>query len=646
MAQITILPPQIVNRIAAGEVIERPASVVKELLENAIDAGASEILIDVEDGGRRQIRVRDNGSGISPEDLPLAFQSHATSKLPLSSRGESGGEEPDGSGLELFNLETLGFRGEALASIASIAEVEAVSRLPESDCAYRYRIRGRFSLGEEEGGKGPEPVAAPFGTSIEVRNLFFNTPARRKFLRSSATELSHIVEQVVRLALGFPGIRFVLTGGAKRILECPAASGLRERLAAVLGRERAGELIEVRESPDSPPGVKVRGFIGPPHLHRADTRGQQFFVDGRWVRDRVLGHAIQEAYQGFLISGQKPLVYLFVDLPRGAVDVNVHPTKSEVRFLDSSSVHRAAFGAVRAALEERGGPAKETGGEFRSSRGTTTAPKDSPQADALRERVRAATLDFFSSGPRERDRGFPGVPRGGAAEQVSGGTAERTRESPLAPREDGERIQPAFRTFIQVLQSYILVEMGDRLVVFDQHALHEKILYERILAGLREGAMPRQRLLIPEVVELPLELVPLMVEVKNRLEPLGFEVEPFGSKELAVHAIPAILDEAPAGPVVIGVARWLQEAGAGGADPSSDGSSTSPPDPLGVEVQRLAQLIACKQAVKAGMPLSEEEIHALLESASDALDPRFCPHGRPTSVEISRAELDRRFQRK
>ncbi len=652
MVQIRILPPEIVNRIAAGEVIERPASVVKELVENAIDAGATQIAIDVEDGGRKRILVRDNGSGMGADDLPLAFRSHATSKLPLLDRTESD-EDPAGDGdflsRQLFRIGTLGFRGEALATIASVAEVEAVSRTPEADCAVRYRIRG-----SEETGRGPEPVAGPQGTCFDVRNLFFNTPARRKFLRAGSTELSHVVEQTIRIALGFPGIEITLSSGGKRFLDCPATSSLRERLAAILGKARANELIELEDAAEGSDGggkVRVHGFIGPPSLHRPDARGQHFFVDGRWVRDRVLGHALQEAFKGYQIPGQRPVAYIFVEIPPGEVDVNVHPTKCEVRFFDSGSVHRAVFSAVRSALE-RLKDEVEREGEPRGAPGTA---KGDPSGHA--ERVRAAARDFYATGrppsssPRQLQRsgwaaGSPPHPRRSDPGGSEGSFAPpRQAELPLSA---AAALQKGRGAGLQLLDCFILIERPDGLLLYDQHALHEKILFEKVLDGLREGEIARQRLLVPEVVEIPPDLLPLLGEVAARLGRLGFEIEPFGTREAAVHAVPALFDHIAAGPIVLETARWLREGAVAAADDGATevADSSAAADPLGAEVLRLAQMVSCKKAVKAGMRLDPEEIRALLASAERAREPRFCPHGRPTSIFIPRGEIERRFQRR
>ncbi|MGQ9588955.1 MAG: DNA mismatch repair endonuclease MutL, partial [Planctomycetota bacterium] len=327
MGAIRLLPPEIVNRIAAGEVIERPASVLKELVENSLDAGATWVSIALEEGGKSLIRVSDDGSGIAREDLPLAFASHSTSKLSEAQLAA-----------DLFGIETLGFRGEALASIQAVAAVSVVSRTPGSEHAWEYRP----AQGE------PRPAAREVGTTVEVRNLFHNVPARRKFLRSGATELSHAVQLFTRLAISFPGVRFELAHGEKRLYLLPAVEDLRERLREILGGEALEGLVEVRAGAGGLPSL--RGFVGDPRVSRRDARDQHFFVNGRWVRDRMLSHALREAYEGLQVPGNQPVAYLFLDVAPDEVDVNVHPTKAEVRFREPSQIYSLVRGAVREAV--------------------------------------------------------------------------------------------------------------------------------------------------------------------------------------------------------------------------------------------------------------------------------------------------------
>ncbi len=604
MASIRILPPEVVNRIAAGEVVERPASVLKELVENAIDASATEILVDLEEGGTRLIFVRDNGSGIPPDEMPLAFESHATSKL--------NEEEMDGN---LLGVSTLGFRGEALASIASVAMVEMVSKTHGAEHAHRYRP-GNNPRGSVE------PAAGETGTSIEVRNLFYNVPARRKFLRSASTELSHAVGQLTRLALGFPGLRFRLTHARKPVLDLPAADTLRERLRQLLGKEVVGGLLEVKHEASSSEFPSLEGFVGSPRLHRKDAQGQNFFVNGRWVRDRVLSHALRSAYQGFLIPGFQPIAYLFLDLPSGDVDVNVHPTKAEVRFRDSSDVYRLVHHAVREVLARPG------------SAGIDPAPTDSGLEDGdPRTGVEAAVLEFLASPSRPEREG-----------RVFAAASPRWEGSTLAPQAAISASAPigaaAARGGAQILQSYILLEAPDGITLIDQHAFHEKVLFEEIHRKLDAGEVESQRLLVPDVVELPQELMPLLDEASAALRSFGFEVEHFGPRTAAIHAFPALFDRGPGrtdlGSMLRAVLELLRE----------DSGASRAVTPVEDRLYRIAATVACKRAVKAGTPLSRPEIEFLLARGDLATDPRHCPHGRPTKVFFSRRDIEREFDRK
>ncbi|MBI4604368.1 MAG: DNA mismatch repair endonuclease MutL [Planctomycetes bacterium] len=609
MPAIRVLPPEVVSRIAAGEVVERPASVLKELVENSIDASATEVLVDLEEGGKGLIRVRDNGAGIAPEDLPLAFDSHATSKL--------SDEDIERS---FFGLGTLGFRGEALASVASVAMVEVVSRTHRAEHASRYRPR------TGGGAAPPEPAAGGPGTTVEVRSLFYNTPARRKFLRSSSAELSHCVAQTSRLALGFPGVRFRLTHGGKPLLDLPACSSLRERLRQLAGNEVLEALLEVRRPGPSPEGPALSGFVGSPRLHRPDARGQSFFVNGRWVRDRMLSHALRSAYQGFQIPGRQPVAYLFLDLPPGDVDVNVHPTKTEVRFRESSEVYRLVHHAVRGVLEASGEGREPAGPRLGAgvAAGATGAP--SPALDERRARIEEAVLELLA-GPPERER----PPFAAASPRADRDTATAFGPGP------GLATAPAA---FQVLRSYIVLDGEDGVTLIDQHAFHEKILFEEIHRRLREGAIERQGLLVPEVVDLPPALMPLLDRASEVLKPFGFEVEPFGPLQAAVRGFPALLDRGPGRADLPAILRSVLEAL---IDEDGGGEAR---DPLAGPVYRIASTVACKRAVKAGTALTAEEIAYLLERGDLARDPRHCPHGRPTTVHLGRRDIERRFDRK
>ncbi len=603
MSIIQKLPSDIVNRIAAGEVIERPASVIKELVENSIDAGATEILIDLEDGGCKRLTVRDNGCGMDPSDLQMAFESHSTSKL-----------DTEGFREGMFGVDTLGFRGEALPSIGSVAEVEAVSRTPKGEHAYRYRLDGQ----------PPEPAAGEPGTVLEVRNLFSRLPARRKFLRRPATELSHIIQQVTRIALAYPGVSFLVTNMGKRSLDLAACDTLRERLGQILGADKLENLIEVAQRGDEN-SPHLHGFISAPALRRGDTRMQNFFVNGRWVRDRLFTAALRAAYKGYLIPGKHPLAYLFFEFPAEAVDVNVHPTKSEVRFRNPGLMYPLVYNVVSRALEP----------EDRSPE----AADDS--GSAAKAGIEQAALDFFANPPpsaRGASASGSGGSIAGAGWSAAGGTREAVEE-----RRELPAVESPGRVF-QLLNSFILVEEEDGILLIDQHALHEKILFEGIYRQLLEGDVVQQKLLVPEVLALSVEQVPLLEDGCRLLGACGYEAEPFGEAEVAIRAVPELFEgkrrKSRVAEICQEVFSWLEREG------DRYLSDDETPELLEQRLRALASLMACKRAVKAGDRLSPEEIDSLLEHGDLAMDPRNCPHGRPTMVRLSRRELDSSFDRK
>ena len=603
MPIIQKLPSDIVNRIAAGEVIERPASVIKELVENSIDAGATEILIDLEDGGCKRLTVRDNGCGMDPSDLQMAFESHSTSKL-----------DTDGFREGMFGVGTLGFRGEALPSIGSVAEVEAVSRTPKGEHAYRYRLDGQ----------PPEPAAGEPGTVLEVRNLFSRLPARRKFLRRPATELSHIIQQVTRIALAYPGVSFLVTNMGKRSLDLAACDTLRERLGQILGADKLENLIEVAQ-PGDENSPHLHGFISAPALRRGDTRMQNFFVNGRWVRDRLFTAALRAAYKGYLIPGKHPLAYLFFEFPAEAVDVNVHPTKSEVRFRNPGLMYPLVYNVVSRALEP----------EDRSQE----AADDS--GSAAKAGIEQAALDFFANPPpsaRDASTGGSGGSIAGAGWSAAGGPREAVEE-----RRELPEVESPGRVF-QLLNSFILVEEEDGILLIDQHALHEKILFEGIYRQLLEGEVVQQKLMVPEILALSVEQAPLLEDGCRLLGACGYEAEPFGEAEVAIRAVPELFEgkrrKSRVAEICQEVFSWLEREG------DRYLSDDETPELLEQRLRALASLMACKRAVKAGDRLSPEEIDSLLEHGDLAMDPRNCPHGRPTMVRLSRRELDSSFDRK
>ena len=593
MGVIQVLPELVANKIAAGEVIERPASIVKELAENSIDAGATRIDIQLEEGGRKLVRVTDNGCGMDPDDVAMCFRPHSTSKLRTSE--------------DLFFITSLGFRGEALPSVGAVARVRLVSRPEGAPSAMEIEVAG---------GKAGEPKAAgaPRGTTVEVRNLFFNTPARQKFLRSPATELGHVMDVVTRIALPHEQIHFVVTNDGKPQLNAPPAAGRRERIAAFVGADLARDLLAASAG-EGP--LSVEGFAAPPADSRASTAMQFLFLNRRYVRDRALSSAIRQAYQGLLPPGRHPVLFLFLQIDPREVDFNVHPTKIEVRFRQG----RRVFGCVLAALRSALG-------------GANLAPllRPSEPVPASWDEARRAAV---GAPPRAQ---APGLPFGEAPDHLEEART-RPRAVPAAPASDPFAAAAAPAPFLQVHNAYIVEETPDGFRVTDQHALHERVLYEELLQRSAGAGVEVQRLLMPEVVQLSPAEAAVAAEVLEPLRALGMEVEEFGEKTLAVQAVPRLLGDVDAGQLVHDLfAALLEEQGASG-----DAASASPAE---LQRRRLARALACKAAVKAGDRLRQSEIEALL-ARRGALGTKAetCPHGRPTSLLFPLADMERQFKR-
>jgi DNA mismatch repair protein MutL len=585
MPRIRQLPPSVITKIAAGEVIERPASVVKELLENSVDAGATRVEIDLEQGGAELIRVVDDGHGIDPDDLPLAFASHATSKL----------SDAD----DLFRVASMGFRGEALASISGVARVTLQSRAAGRDAGAEVVCNGG-DLSEVRPWNG-----AP-GTRIEARHLFFNTPVRKKFLKTHSTELNHVCETVHRLALANPALHVVLRHNGRLVVEVPASAGLKDRIGLFFGGEVRDGLypIEAEQGP-----VKLTGFVADPACERGNARLQYLFVNGRWVRDRSLGHALQEAYRGLLMTGRYAVGFLFLKVPPDQVDVNVHPTKAEVRFRDGQALYHLVRGAVKARLNAQNlVPRLQVPRDF-------PPPEAAPLPDAP---------SIFVSPRRELAAGTvapweaPPVP-----------PARETQAAPVVQQPE-PRVEGRARA-IQIHDSYLVVETPDGMVVIDQHALHERILFEQLRRRVRAGQLEIQRLLIPEPVDLSAEQAACVLEAKEELLGLGLEVEDFGGGTVLLASYPALLSRAAPVEILKGVVDRLVERERA---PSRD-----------QVVHDLLATMACKAAVKAGDPLTPEEIASLMELRELAEDSHHCPHGRPTSLTFSKHELEKQFRR-
>jgi DNA mismatch repair protein MutL len=574
--KIIRLPDSWAARIAAGEVVERPASVVKELVENSLDAGAKEISVWMEGSGIDLIRVADDGEGIGAEDLPLAVERHATSKLV---------EEAD-----LWRISTLGFRGEALPSIGSIAKLEIVSRARNGEAGCRLRV---------EGGKAgePEPAGCSPGTTVEVRELFFNTPARRKFLKAPATELSHVCDVIHHAALAYQEVHFRLYNQGGLLSDYPGGVEPRDRLRQVLGREIAEGMVPFGWSRGE---LKIGGFLSKAPSSFSTTRYLTAYVNRRFVRDRVLTHAILHGYETLLMKGRYPAVVLYLEMPFQDVDVNVHPAKHEVRFRRQSEIHDAVSQAVKEGLRKE---AKTPQPSFAEGTGERRPEVyESPAAYALRSSAGAASDERTESiEPQDQPRFAP------------------------------EGFFSSLEVLGQLLGCYLICFSSRGLIFIDQHAAHERVAFERMRRQLGQGALERQNLLIPQVLELPAGEAALLEQRLDLLDRAGFGVEKFGRNAYVIRTAPALL---PAGDYREALRRMIAEV----AEVGESGELRE-----GLE-DRLAT-IACHSVIRAHRKLAKDEIRALLEDLDRIDFATQCPHGRPVLIELSEEQLERMFKR-
>jgi DNA mismatch repair protein MutL len=596
MSRIQQLPPLVVNKIAAGEVIERPASVVKELLENSVDAGSSRIDVEVEQGGTEVIRVVDDGCGICADDLPLTFASHATSKL----------RDAD----DLFRIATLGFRGEALASVGGVAQVTLQSRPPDEGCGAQLTCNG--------GDLSPiRPWNGAPGTRVEVRHLFFNTPVRRKFLRATSTEMGHLSEAFTRLALAHArphgqALHLTLRHNNKPVYDVPSSAALRDRIGLFFGPEVSEQLYEVRCAQGP---ATLSGYVADPACERGTARMQYLFVNGRWVRDRSLGHALQEAYRGLLMTGRYAVAFLFLQLPPDLVDVNVHPTKAEVRFRDAQALHHLVFSAVRQRLRDENLTARlQVPSTVLPTAAAAPATEPSP----------------FAPGPWSLSAPPPPAPPLPFASALVGAPAPVPAPAP-PPARPAALPTTAPSKVIQLYDAYLVVETEQGMLVIDQHALHERILFEQLKRRVRSGPLETQRLLIPEPVDLSAEQAARLLEQSEALAELGLGVEDFGGGTVLLTGYPALLGRRTPQAVLRAVVDHL--------------TSKEQVPSLEVLFNDLLSLMACHAAVRSGDRLTPEEMEALIAQRALADDTHHCPHGRPTALLFSRHDLDRQFRR-
>jgi DNA mismatch repair protein MutL len=603
-----------INMIAAGEVIERPASVVKELMENSIDSGATKITVSIEDGGRKLISITDDGYGMDSEDLARAFEPHTTSKIKSDS--------------DLQSISTLGFRGEALASIASVSQVKCISRMKGQSSANCIEI----DCGDKS---DISPASADYGTTIQVRDIFYKLPARRKFLRTANTEMGHIAEQFTRIALANDNLDLTLIHKCREIYRISDKDSLEQRIAVLSPIPSSGISENLFRSESDEKSVHILALMGKPSISRTSKKFQYIFLNGRFIRDKFISHAIKEAYRGLLEPNRFPVVFLFIQMPYEDYDVNVHPTKSEVRFYNANLVHSQILGTLREKLlctdlqTHAVLPTATSSSEIPGR----PAPGDRNQAisDAMAEFFKkhrpVHTQQQFSYKPKQQIVALnpPAVkkPEGHIGTPMSPTIA---KASQFVPESHSEQ-----RKFLQIHDSFIVVQTDEGFVIIDQHALHEKIIYEDLYKRIRQSKLESQKLLIPESFDISVSDADILNNNSELFEKLGIEIVPFGPKAMAIQSFPILLAKADPVDFVQDLIDLL-----GRKDINLEGEGL---------LDEVLNMAACKAAIKAGQKLTDSEIEQLLADKVNAESASRCPHGRPTTIKFSISDLEKQFKR-
>lgn len=649
MSKIQVLDPVTIDKIAAGEVVERPASIVKELAENAIDAGATAITVEIEEGGISYIRIADNGCGIEREEVPSAFLRHSTSKIRTVD--------------DLIHIHSLGFRGEALSSIAAVSQVELITKTAEETFGTRYRIAG----GKEE---GLEETGAKDGTTFVIRQLFYNTPARRKFLKTPMTEASHVSELMTRMALSHPEISFQFINNGQSRIHTSGNGSLKDVIYHIYGREIAMNLIEIQTEAGD---VKISGFLGKPVISRGNRNFENYFINGRYVKNQIVSKAIEDAYKDFTMQHKYPFVALQITMPGEEVDVNVHPAKLEIRFQNQQAVYNAVYEAVdRGLRKEELIPQVKLEEPKEIPRADVPFPAPAPmpkketkppQAPAKEER----NLDYFMQKMKERVAAYHN--RESSAEVAAKDQifrplhqADRIREAAVyanlssvgekaekkMENQTGEQVPPRqmdlfeekfldreiraeYHLIGQVFDTYWLVEFQDNLYIIDQHAAHERVLYERTLKSMKTREYTSQMISPPVILDLGMQEAALLREYMDRFLRIGFEIEEFGQDSFAVRAVPDNLFSLAKKDLLLQMIDSL----------SDEVSRKLSPELIDEKVASMS----CKAAVKGKMKLSAAEADALIGELLTLDNPYHCPHGRPTIIAMSRRELEKKFKR-
>jgi DNA mismatch repair protein MutL len=634
MSKIKILPEILSNKIAAGEVVERPASVVKELVENSLDAGSTRVIVEISQGGRSLIRVSDNGRGMNHDDALLALERYATSKI-YTDR-------------DLFSISTLGFRGEALPSIASVSRFNLVTRQSSADAGTEIIM---------EGGKikNVAEIGAPPGTMVTIKQLFFNTPARRKFLKTVGTEMGHIADRIASIALGHPDVQFRLTHNDKIVKNWPIAASAFDRVVDVLGQELKNDLHAIKSQSA---GISISGWVSSPRAHRRTSRAIFMYVNGRFVRDRIVQHALFEGYSQRLVKGQFPVAVLFIGVPFEEVDVNVHPTKNEVRFARQKDVHEAVRQAVAQTLYEVDRPGWGMQGDV-STGIETQAARGVPETNKMKFGSRNAEVESQKSEVEMRMPEFGGEnfefgrniveDRNSEWERipVSQHQTSNTEHPRSAPQSATRNPQPAtrsgqatiwqkkrfgdMRVIGQLHNTYIICEAEAGLILIDQHAAHERILFERFSARSADHKQSAQRLLVPETIELGFREAGVLSKILSDLEELGLEIEPFGGNTFVVKAVPVLLVGREVKPLVVEIVEKIVEVGAAPG--------------LAEALDKCRMIMACHGAIRANQALTDKQVKGLLTELDECRNPSHCPHGRPTWLRWELRTLEKSFMR-
>ncbi len=629
--KISVLDQNTIDKIAAGEVVERPASVVKELVENAIDAGASAITVEIKEGGRSLIRITDNGSGIEKEQIPLAFLRHATSKI----------QKVD----DLLSISSLGFRGEALSSIAAVSQVELISKPQDQLVGVRYMIEG----GAE---KGLEEIGAPDGTTFLVRNLFYNTPARAKFLKTPATEAGYISSFIEQLALSHPHISFKYMQNGQTKLHTSGNDNLKEVIYQIYGRELTKELISI-EHTDLSGDFQIQGFIGKPTISRGNRNFENYYVNGRYVKSKIITKAIEDAYHTFMMQHKYPFTSLYLTICGEDVDINVHPTKMEVRFSNQQQVYQEVYQAVLTGLSQKELIPQVTLDSEKQEKPKAILPevkqKNTPEPFEQQRKIRE---EKAVSVKEVRETPVYSVKKPSLAEKPSSVKSPSPAEKPssvpveknikilseTAPKQmelfDGKLLSAEgkkhHKIIGQIFETYWLVQMEDKLYIIDQHAAHEKVLYERIVRQLKNRQMNSQLLSPPLIISLNLQEQEKMKRYLDVFHSMGFEIESFGGREYSIRAVPQDLFGMTGEVFFIEILDHLEE----------DITSKTPE----VLSDKMATM-ACKAAVKGNQQLSFLEASALIDELLELDNPYNCPHGRPTIISMTKYELEKKFKR-